>query len=42
MRPLGSAQALQRRREWAMELWQSGLRPVDVARKVGVTQRAVR
>ena len=42
MRPLGSAHALQRRRERAMASWQSGLRPADVARKVGGTQRAMR
>lgn len=42
MRPLGSASALQRRRERAVALVRAGLRPVDVARKLGVTQRAVR
>jgi transposase len=42
MRPSGSPQILQRRREQAMRLLQSGLQPVDVARRLGVDRRSVR
>ena len=42
MRPAGSAEALERRRERAVSLLREGWPPVDVARKVGVDRRSVR
>ena len=42
MRPAGSAEALERRRERAISLLREGWQPVDVARKVGVDRRSVR
>lgn len=42
MRPVGSAAALERRRERAIELLREGWLPVDVAQKVGVDRRSVR
>ncbi len=42
MRPAGSAEALERRRERAIELLREGWQPVDVAQKVGVDRRSVR
>ena len=42
MRPSGSPQILQRRREQAMRLLKQGLQPVDVSRRLGVDRRSVR
>lgn len=42
MRPYGSPEELERRRERALELLSEGLPPVEVARRVGVDRRSVR
>lgn len=42
MRPFGSAESLQRRREQAIHLFQAGQRPVEVAKRLGVDRRSVR
>ncbi len=42
MRPTGSPEELQRRRERAMTLLNDGYQPVDVAQRVGVDRRSVR
>ena len=42
MRPFGSPEQLQRRRERAIELLHQGYQPVEVARKLGVDRRSVR
>ena len=42
MRPTGSPEELQRRRERAIRLLQEGYAPVDVAQRVGVARRSVR
>jgi transposase len=42
MRPLGSPETLQRRRERALVLLSKGYQPVDVARMLGVDRRSVR
>ena len=42
MRPRGSPEQLQERRERAIALLNEGLRPVDVARRLGVERRSVR
>lgn len=42
MRPCGSPEELERRRERALELLREGLTPVEVARRVGVDRRSVR
>ena len=42
MRPAGSPEELQRRRERAIALLQEGIAPVDVANCVGVDRRSVR
>lgn len=42
MRPTGSPEELQRRRERAMALLKEGMAPVDVANRVGVDRRSVR
>ena len=42
MRPAGSPDELQRRRERAMALLKEGVAPVDVASRVGVDRRSVR
>ncbi len=42
MRPSGSPEALEARRFRAIELLRQGLRPVDVARQLGVDRRSVR
>jgi len=42
MRPTGSPEELQRRRERAITLLQKGIAPVDVANRVGVDRRSVR
>ena len=42
MRPFGSPEQLQRRRERAIELLQQGHQPVEVARRLGVDRRSVR
>ena len=42
MRPHGSPEELERRRERALELLEEGLAPVEVAKRVGVDRRSVR
>lgn len=42
MRPAGSPEELQRRRERAIALLKEGVAPVDVASRVGVDRRSVR
>ena len=42
MRPFGSPEQLERRRVRAIELLDSGLQPVEVARTVGANRRSVR
>lgn len=42
MRPTGSPEELQRRRERAIALLKEGIAPVDVANRVGVDRRSVR
>lgn len=42
MRPFGSPEELQRRRERAVSLLREGYAPVEVARRVGVDRRSVR
>ena len=42
MRPAGSPEELQRRRERAIALLKEGIAPVDVASRVGVDRRSVR
>jgi transposase len=42
MRPFGSPEQLQRRRERAIELLHQGNHPAEVARKLGVDRRSVR
>ena len=42
MRPAGSQEELQRRRERAIALLKEGVAPVDVANRVGVDRRSVR
>ncbi len=42
MRPAGSPEELQRRRERAIALLKEGIAPVDVANRVGVDRRSVR
>jgi transposase len=42
MRPVGSAEALERRRHQAMQLIDEGLSPVEVAQRVGVDPTSVR
>jgi transposase-like protein len=42
MRPSGSPEELERRRQRAIMLLQRGMAPVDVARHVGVDRRSVR
>jgi transposase len=42
MRPQGSQEELERRRERALALLAEGLTPVEVARRVGVDRRSVR
>ena len=42
MRPSGSAQELQRRRQRAIKLLDQGYMPVEVAERVGVDRRSVR
>ena len=42
MRPFGSPEELERRRERAIRLLQDGYAPVEVAEKVGVARRSVR
>ena len=42
MRPRGSPEELERRRNRAIELMQQGYQPVDVAHMVGVDRRSVR
>jgi len=42
MRPSGSAEFLEARRLRAMEYWNQGLQPVEIARKIGVDRRSVR
>ena len=42
MRPFGSPEKLQRRREHAIELVGKGVAPVEVARQLGVDRRSVR
>jgi len=42
MRPAGSPEELQRRRERAIALLKKGVAPVDVASRVGVDRRSVR
>lgn len=42
MRPIGSQQALERRRLRAMGMIEKGMMPVEVARKLGVDRRSVR
>lgn len=42
MRPAGSPVALEKRRHKAIQLLQKGLRPVEVARVIGVDRRSVR
>jgi transposase len=42
MRPLGSQQALERRRVRAMTMIEKGMMPVEVAKRVGVDRRSVR
>ena len=42
MRPAGSPEELQRRRERAIALLKEGVAPVDVAHRVGVDRRSVR
>lgn len=42
MRPFGSPEQLQRRRERAIELLHQGYQPVEVARELGVDRRSVR
>ena len=42
MRPSGSPETLEKRRERAIELLEQGLMPVEVAGKVGVDRRSVR
>jgi transposase len=42
MRPVGSPEELQRRRERALALLKEGVAPVDVANRVGVDRRSVR
>ena len=42
MRPNGSPQELERRRQRALALLEEGLQPVEVARRIGVDRRSVR
>ena len=42
MRPSGSAEFLETRRLRALEYWNQGLQPVEIARKIGVDRRSVR
>lgn len=42
MRPRGSPEELEKRRERAIDLLDEGLAPVEVARRVGVDRRSVR
>ena len=42
MRPFGSPQQLQQRRERAIDLLEQGAAPVDVARRLNVDRRSVR
>lgn len=42
MRPKGSPEELERRRQRALTLLEEGLQPVEVARRVGVDRRSVR
>ena len=42
MRPSGSAEELQRRRQRAIRLLDQGYMPVEVAERVGVDRRSVR
>lgn len=42
MRPSGNPETLQKRRERAVSLLQTGLQPVDVARQLGINRRSVR
>ena len=42
MRPSGSAEFLETRRLRALEYWNQGLLPVEIARKIGVDRRSVR
>ncbi len=42
MRPKGSQNRLERRRVRAIGMLQTGMMPVDVAKKVGVDRRSVR
>src|SRR5487761_2220889 len=42
MRPTGSPEELQRRRERALSLLREGYPPVEVAQRVGVQRRSVR
>ncbi len=42
MRPSGSAEYLEARRLRALEYWNQGLQPVEIARKIGVDRRSVR
>jgi len=42
MRPHGSPETLERRRKRAIELFEKGYAPVDVAERIGVARRSVR
>jgi transposase len=42
MRPFGSPEQLQKRRERAVQLLHTGVVPVEVARQLGVDRRSVR
>ena len=42
MRPYGSPETLQRRREGALALCSKGYQPIDIARMLGVDRRSVR
>lgn len=42
MRPFGSPEKLEKRRIKAIELFDQGYQPVDIARKLGVERRSVR
>ncbi len=41
MRPQGTAQQLQKRRTYAMQLWKSGKRPATIARAVSASRSSV-
>lgn len=41
MRPIGSPEALERRRHRAVSLWQKGVGPGDIAHRLGVDRRSV-